>query len=213
MTKPTGDPQNRTSNWITVGKNGRPAPAVTKLIRLVLELQDKNREIKPLLLRGVVESQARLLGFKGAFALSTSKSVKGNLVLYLQSKDARDLFYKEEETFRESFRHTSILEDDTCYKVAVHGVLTEDFNDAGGLKRAREDIERLNYGIKLTTDPIWLSNESVRSQKQGASILITVQTEREAKMAVQHHLFIGGVSLRAEHARDKSKANSQGDRC
>jgi hypothetical protein len=73
------------------------------------------------------------LGFKGVFALSITKSGKGNLVLHLHSKAARDFFYKEENDLRTGFGHTRILEDDSYYKVVIYGVLTEDFNTEGGL--------------------------------------------------------------------------------
>jgi hypothetical protein len=92
-------------------------------------------------------------------------------------------------------------------------VSTEDFNIEGGLLLIRNKLEMFNNGLRLTTDPIWLSPDAKRRERQGASILITFQTEVEAKKAIQYRLFVGGASLRAELAKDKSKANSQGGLC
>ena len=147
------------------------------------------------------------------FALLTTKSAKGNIVLYLHSKAARDFFYKEESHFQQGFRHTRILEDDSCFKVVVHGVSIEDFNDAEGLPRIRKELETFNNGLKLTTDPIWLTPAERRGERHGASVLVTFQTESEAKRAVQYRLFVGGSSLRAELAKDKPKAKPQGVLC
>jgi hypothetical protein len=118
------------------------------------------------------------------FALSTTKSGKGNLVVYLYSKVARNFFYKDENDLRTTFRYTRILEDDSCYKVVVYGVSTEDFNIEGGLSLIRKELEMFINSLRLTTDPIWLSPDAKRRKRQGASILITFQTEAEAKKAI-----------------------------
>jgi hypothetical protein len=211
--KPTEHSKSLNSDWTTIGHKGKPTPTISKPIRLVLEIPDKDRVIKPILLRDGINNRVKLQGFKGVFALSTTKSGKGNLVVYLYSKAARDFFYKDENDLRTTFRHTRILEDDSCHKVVVHGVSTEDFNIEGGLSLIRKELEMFNNGLRLTTDPIWLSPDAKRRERQGASILITFQTEAEAKKAIQYRLFVGGASLRAELVKDKSKANSQGSLC
>jgi len=106
-----------------------------------------------------------------------------------------------------------VLNDDSYYKVVVYGIRTEDFNTKGGLQAIRQDLETYNQGLKLTSDPIWLTSPTKRGEQHGASILITFRSKAEASEAIRYRLFIGGVSLRAEHAKDKSKANSQGDLC
>jgi hypothetical protein len=63
-------------------------------------------------------------------------------------------------------------------------VSTEDFNIEGGLSLIRNKLEMFNNGLRLTTDPIWLSPDAKRRERQGALILITFQTEEEAKKAI-----------------------------
>jgi hypothetical protein len=53
-------------------------------------------------------------------------------------------------------------------------VSTEDFNTEGGLSLIRKELEMFNNGLRLTTDPIWLSPDAKRRKRQGASILITL---------------------------------------
>jgi hypothetical protein len=94
--------------------------------------------------------------------------------------------------------------------VVIYGVSTEDFNVENGLASIRKEIETYNSGLKLTSDPIWLTSHTKRRETQGASILVTFQTEEEAKRAIRYRLFISGASLRAKLAKDKSKAALQG---
>jgi hypothetical protein len=97
--------------------------------------------------------------------------------------------------------------------VVIHGVSTEDFDVENGLAAVREELETYNLGLKLISDPIWLTNQIKRREVQGASVLVSFQTEEEAKRAIRHRLFIGGVSLRAELAKDKPKVVPQGGQC
>jgi hypothetical protein len=150
------------------------------------------------------------MGFKGLFALSAFKSAKRNLVLVLNLKEARDFTYQQIDTLQTLIGFRRILEDDSCHKVVIHGISTEDFSSEDSLEQIRFGLERFNKGLKLTTDPIWLTTPTKRQEQQGASILVTFQSEAEAKRAIQYRLFIRGVSVRAELARDKSKATSQG---
>jgi hypothetical protein len=98
--KPTEHPKSLNSDWITIGYKGKPTPTIPKPIRLILEIPDKDRVIKPILLRDGINNRVKLQGFKGVFALLTTKSGKGNLVVYLYSKAARNFFYKEENDLR-----------------------------------------------------------------------------------------------------------------
>jgi hypothetical protein len=97
--------------------------------------------------------------------------------------------------------------------VVIHGVSTEDFDVENGLASIREEIETYNSGLKPTTDPIWLTSQTKRREVEGATVLVTFQTEEEAKRAIRHRLFIGGTSCRAEFAKDKPKVVPQGGQC
>jgi hypothetical protein len=205
--------ETTSNSWSTVGKNGKVVTSTPKPIRLVLEAEDKDKKIKPIQLRETINETAKDLGFKGLFALSTTKSGTGNLIVQLSGREARNFAYQSMEALRKAIGFRKVLDDDSCYKVVIHGVSTEDFDVDNGLASIREEIETYNSGLKPTSDPIWLTSQTKRREVQGASVLVTFQTEEEAKRAIRHRLFIGGASLRAELAKDKPKVDPQGGQC
>jgi hypothetical protein len=206
-------PESTTNSWSTVGKNGKVITITPKPVRLVLEADNKDKPIRPIQLRDTVNKTAKDLGVKGLFALSTTKSGSGNLIIQLSGEEARNFAYQSIEAFRKAIGFRKVLNDNSCYKVVIHGVSTEDFDVENGLASIREEIETYNSGLKSISDPIWLTSQSKRREVQGASVLVTFQTEEEAKRAIRHRLFIGGTSLRAELAKDKPKTVSQGGQC
>jgi hypothetical protein len=105
--------------------------------------------------------------------------VKGNFIVELTfvSREARDFAYQSIEALRKVIGFRKILEDDSYYKVVVHGVSTEDFDVENALASIREEIEAYNSGLSPTSNPIWLTSQTKRRENQGASILITFQTE------------------------------------
>jgi hypothetical protein len=205
--------ETSTNSWSSIGKNGKVITTTPKPVRLVLEAEDKDKPIKPIQLREIVNKTAKDLGFKGLFALSTTKSGTGNLIVQLSGREARNFAYQSIEALRKAIGFRKVLDDDSCYKVVIHGVSTEDFDVENGLAAVREELETYNLGLKLISDPIWLTNQIKRREVQGASVLVSFQTEEEAKRAIRHRLFIGGVSLRAELAKDKPKVVPQGGQC
>ena len=206
-------PETTTNGWSSVGKNGKVITITPKPVRLVLEADNKDKPIRPIQLRDTVNKTAKDLGFKGLYALSTTKSGTGNLIVQLSGREAKDFAYQSIEALRKAIGFRKVLDDDSCYKVVIHGVSTEDFDVENGLASIREEIETYNSGLKPISDPIWLTNQTKRREVQGASVLVTFQTEEEAKRAIRHRLFIGGASLRAELAKDKPKVVPQGGQC
>jgi hypothetical protein len=205
-------PELTTNSWSTVGKNGKVI-ITPKPVRLFLEAEDKDKPIRPIQLRDTVNKTAKDLGLKGLFALSTTKSGSGNLIVQLSGEEARNFAYQSIEALRKAIGFRKVLDDNSCYKVVIHGVSTEDFDVENGLVSIREEIETYNSGLKPTSDPIWLTSQTKRQEVQGASVLVTFQTEEEAKRAIRHRVFISSTSLRAELAKDKPKVVPQGGQC
>jgi hypothetical protein len=199
--------------WQQVERQRKSNSTETKPVRLVLELKEKDKPIQPLQLRDNINKLAKRLGFQGILALSTTRSGKGNLVVQLANKGARDFARQFETELKQAIGFLRILEDDSCFKVAIHGISTQDFDKDNGLSLIRDEIETYNTGLKPIGDPIWLTNRTKRQDQQGASILVTFQTEEEARRAVRYRLFIGGMSVRAEMAKDKAKPATQGGQC
>jgi hypothetical protein len=212
LLQPTKSLETTTDGWLSIGKNGKVNTIKLKPVRLVLEAEDKDKPIKPLLLRDTVNKTAKNLGFKGLFALSITRSGRGNIVVQLSSREARDFAYQSIEALRKVIGFRKVLEDDSCYKVVIHGVSTEDFDVENGQASIRKETETYNSGLKPTSDAIWLTSQTKRRETQGTSILVTFLTEEEVKRAIRYRLFISGASLRAKLTKDKSKAAPQGGR-
>jgi hypothetical protein len=98
------------------------------------------------------------LGFKGLFTLSTIKSGRGNLIVQLSGREARDFAYQLIEALKKVISFRKILEDDSGFKVVVHRVSTEDLNVKHGVASIREEIETYNSGLKPTSDLTWLTS-------------------------------------------------------
>jgi hypothetical protein len=205
QSKPITNP----SSWTVVGQRNKTIAQESRPVRLVLEVENRDALIKPLELRNSINAEMTKLGFQGLCALSTSKSSKGNLMLYLAHRRARDFVLQNGPALYQLTRFTRVLEDSSCYKVVVHGVSTQEFDTPDGLQQVKEEIETYNIGLKPIGTPIWLTNPEKRRDQQGASILVAFQTEEEAIRAIQHRLFIGGISVRAEKAKDKKTGSTQ----
>jgi hypothetical protein len=153
-----------TDDWSSIGKNEKVNTVKPKPFRLVLKAEDKDKPIKPLVLRDTVNKTVRDLGSEGLFALSTTRSGRGNLVNQLANREARDFACQSIEALTKAIGFRRVLEDDSCYKVVVHGVSTEDFDVDNGLASIREEIETYNSGLKPTSDPIWLTSQTKRRE-------------------------------------------------
>ena len=67
----------------------------------------------------------------------------------------------------------------------LHTLPTAVFNTAQGLKMLKEEVELFNKGIKLVTEPIWLSTEKNRQNKMHSSGIISLATQEEVQKQVQ----------------------------
>ncbi|KAF2206909.1 hypothetical protein CERZMDRAFT_52194, partial [Cercospora zeae-maydis SCOH1-5] len=72
-----------------------------------------------------------------------------------------------------------------------------------GLEEVKRDIEEYNPGLYIQNTPIWLILAEIRKEKAAGTILLAFKTRGEATKAVRNHLFVGGVSCKAAHAKNK----------
>lgn len=192
-----------TGAWTVVQrKRAKPEPVRT---RLTFALQNKEQEINPMQLRDSINDLAKKGGFQGILTTAVKKSTKGNLVITLHSTEAKEFLTQHTQIVQDHIPITQILEDNTWYKVAIHGVPTNTFDNPEGPSLLRREIEMFNGGLKVVGTPVWLSNIESRSKKTGGSMLIAFATEHEAQRAIHNRLYIAGVSIRAEKAREKKQ--------
>jgi hypothetical protein len=85
---------------------------------------------------------------------SIIKSDKSNLVIYLYSKAACNLFYKKKNNLHTIFRYIYILEDNFYYKIVIYRISTEDFNIEDSLLLIRNKLKIFNNSLRLTINSI-----------------------------------------------------------
>ena len=57
---------------------------------------------------------------------------------------------------------TQVRKNSKWHKIVLHKLPTAVFNKAQGLKMLKEEVKLFNKGIKLVTEPVWLSTEKNR---------------------------------------------------
>jgi hypothetical protein len=136
---PTTTP-NIVGPWKFVGPQKRQN-AVAKPICFALRLANTSLECKPRESRDYNDFTAKDLRYVRILTLSTSNSAKGNLILQLPDMTISDFFKTYEEARKDKVGFTTILEDNSCFKVVVYGLNTQDSNLDGSLSLIREVIE------------------------------------------------------------------------
>jgi len=83
------------------------------------------------------------------------------------------------------------IEKDTHWsKVVIHGISIRSFSMDEGLSLLKDEIEIFNPGLKLLKNPIWISSQENRQAKRHASILIAVESAKQAELAIEKRLCI-----------------------
>ncbi|KXL45669.1 hypothetical protein M433DRAFT_8672 [Acidomyces richmondensis BFW] len=209
--KTNQDNNQNSEKWTTVTRNRTNAPRGEKETktktptRITLSLENKDFEVDPRKLRDNLNKFLTERGAEGLSVTAATKSMKNNLVLTLTDPGRKDLILNHLGNLKEKIPIGQLIEDDTWYKVVVHGVSTKDFDTLDGEAQVKKDLELFNKGFTVVGTPIWLTKKQKREQQQGGSMLLAFRTLEEAKRAVETRLFIGGVSVRAEKARDKPR--------
>lgn len=192
-------------SWTEVKGKREKAKASHSASRLILTLSNKEQTINSFQLRNQLNKALNPLGSGKPAVLSVSKSMKGNLVLTLADHDAQASVMQNIEAVKKVIPIAAVLEDETWFKVVLHGVSTKDFDGPDGPTLIKEEIEMYNRGLKVVNTPIWLTHEDKRMTVDGGSVLVAFNTEDEARRAIQSRLYVGGVSVRVEKARDKEQ--------
>ena len=199
-------PSPSASEWVTVQRKAptsQTQPA--QPTQLVLSLPNKDQPIDSFQTRNRINNAYKAKGYKDILTLSATRSLKGNLVLKLASKAAKDYIVQNPQALKEAVPYTAILEDSNWFKVVAHGVPSAAFLGDNGPRQIQEEVETFNAGLKVVSLPIWLSSQETRATKNAGSVLLAFETEAEATRAITQRLFLGGVSVWVEKAKDKQR--------
>ena len=177
---------------------------------LIFALKNQNIEIEPRSFRNAINEVGRKQGqFNGILVTATKKSTKNNLVLHCALAKAKQHLIQNPQLLGQ-VQTTKILEDNTWFKVAVHGISTKEFDNLDSPELLKQEFQTYN-NLKVVGTPFWLSTPEVRATKQGGSMLIAFETEAEAQRAIRTPVYIAGVSVKVEKARDKQRPSQSKD--
>jgi hypothetical protein len=87
--------------------------------------------------------------------------------------------------------------DEKWAKVIVHGVPTGAVDDdAAGMNGLKQEIEQMNPSVKLVTTPRWLTKPEQRKDKGFSSVVIAVQSHKEAEPILKKSLWLFNRQLK-----------------
>lgn len=201
----------QTTEWTTVGGKTKTTHQKHSPRKVVLTLDNKTQDFNPKQTRDKVNAFFNTLGWKSPICATATKSGNNNLVLSINPianiTDADLHSAMNKPAFKSIIPFQEALNNEKWFKVIVHGVSTNDFNTPEGGALIKEEVESFNLGLKVVGTPFWATKPEKRGVQMGGSVFIAFRTKEEANRAVQHRLFIGGVSLRVEHAREQARTN------
>lgn len=143
-----------------------------------------------------------------------SLSERKNLTLTPNDGYTADFLIKNRETIERIVPIKEIIENKTWFKVAVHGVPTQDLIDLSPNEFAetiKNEVLTFN-NLKVVNRPFWLSTRENRESKAAGTILIAFETEKEAEIALNRRLYIAGASTKAVKLIEKPRPETSKDK-
>jgi hypothetical protein len=112
-----------------------------------------------------------------------------------------DVLKHKDEIFKDLKKIDSAIQapkkDEKWAKVIVHGVPTGAVDDgAAGMNDLKQEIEQMNPSIKLVTTPRWLTKPEQRKDKGFSSVVIAVQSHKEAEPILKKSLWLFNRQLK-----------------
>ena len=101
-----------------------------------------------------------------------------------------------------SSKAQNIEKDKQWSKVVIHEVPIRPFSMDEDLLLLKDEIETFNPGLKLLKNSIWISSQENRQAKRHASILIAVESAKQAELAIEKRLCIADNWLIAEKCKE-----------
>lgn len=210
--------EQESQGWKTVevkktSQNQKPQTGFSlKDRRIVIQVVKKLQDVQDLEVRNNINKVLREKNCEHLVIAQINKSVSGkNLVITTrQDTKAQDILERRdiwEPELKKVYQIKSMKVDEKWYKVIVHRISTRAFNVERGLELLQEEIETFNLGLKLTTQPVWISSEKNRSEKLHASVIIACKSQEDATRVLTQKLYIGGSSARTVKYNDAKPTN------
>jgi hypothetical protein len=179
-------------------KPSQGPPKACKRLILVQSPIGTPFQFSPLTLRNAFNKAFLEKGVKGPVINTVSRTQNQNIVVTTTPTFSADYLLEKKDIWQSILPFKSAQKDESWHKVAIHGIPTRDFNTPNGMQLVVDEITTFNQGYKPIGIPYWLTTEAKRKNQLAGSVVVAFATEEEAKRAIRHRLYIGGVSVRVE---------------
>ena len=180
--------------------------------RLIVNPKNENWTLKAMEMRDSVNNALKKAKIDLIVA-TVAKTQKGNnIVLTVSEKYTADALLAQRAIWEHVFGVKSIKKDEKWHKIVIHSLETEIFNTETGMENLKTELESYNPGLKLITNPIWLSKSENRSRNRHASAILAFRTEAEAQRHLKKRLLAAGSTYRTVEYRDY-RPNDQCQKC
>ena len=163
------DTQN--SSWIKVTakvikqKLKISAESAYRERQLLLTLEIKDIAVNSLAYRNAINNALKTAKVENVLVLTVtvSRTDASIVVTTVKENTAEDLLkHRAVWESQLNLNLTQVRKNSKWHKIVLHKLSTAVFNTAQGLKMLKEEVELFNKGIKLVTEPVWLSTEKNR---------------------------------------------------
>jgi len=140
---------------------------------------------------------------------TVAKTQKGNnIALTVSEKHTAEALLAQRAIWEHIFDVKSIKKDEKWYKIVIHSLETDIFNTENGMENLKTELESYNSGLKVITNPIWLS----KSENRSRTAILAFRTEAEAQKHLKKRLLAAGSTYRTVEYRDY-RPNDQCQKC
>jgi len=198
----SSDPQN----WTTIGPKGPiktpKAHGLKKPVENRVILTQENPlprgpipGFSPLSIRNAFNKAFYNKGIKDPVVSTISRSWTGNIVVTTTPLFNADFLLDKQSIWDSIIPFKKALKQVEWYKVTIHGIPIQDFDNEQGMALIIEEIKTFNKGLTPIGTPYWLTSALNRKNQLAGSVAVSFPTEEQANRAIKNRLYIAGISV------------------
>lgn len=167
--------------------------------QITLKYEGIRAEFKPYALRERLNKAFENAGFRNKAVISgVYLSIKNNIVLTANEGYTASFLLDKRVVIEKIFPKSPIRTNESWYKVAIHGIPTQELKDLDLATVVRDEFKTFNPNLKVVGAPYWLTVKEKRENQLAGSICVAFKTSEEQRRAISNRLYLLGVSCKAE---------------
>ena len=159
--------------------------------RLVITIQDKTKEFDPQTTRNAINQKLLAKGFSDPVVTTVNKSHTGErVIITTMPKYKNDVLLEHKSEWETIVDIVNMQKDANWVKIIAHNIDIATFSGDNKMKLLKSEVEIFNPGLILALKPIWLTKQENRILKKHSSIILTVKSKEDARIAINQGLYI-----------------------